>query len=229
MAEMHYTVSRRIQIWARQGFDCVQRGAVGRVGVNAVCFILRLKGHPKPRACAEVTGQPRGGVGGQGGLRAGQPFNAAAWHTNVPRDTSSGQLQGDHEFLSQNFARVNGGGEMKVHGASLVVVRDLDVVGAIVVPVKTNTPLPIDTNRILTRTIANKTLKPIRRRLSQIFKALCGLQHPQTSPRRLNDVGGKSFWRAILKKVENTFVFDRPNHPSSVSWTDTHFNTYTIA
>ena len=52
--------------------------------------------------------------------------------------------------------------------ARLVVVDDFDFIGMIVSPFKTDAPLVVDADTILTASVAAQSLKPIARRVCQI-------------------------------------------------------------
>jgi hypothetical protein len=60
-----------------------------------------------------------------------------------------------------------------------VIVDDLDVVRVAVEPAKTNTPLVVDTNAVLSRTITGQFFQAVPRWNAQIGKRLGGVENQQ--------------------------------------------------
>jgi hypothetical protein len=73
-----------------------------------------------------------------------------------------------------------------------VVVNDLNFIRVGLSPLETDSPLIIDSDAVLTGSIASQALEPVPGRNPQIGETLCVVQHPQLSPRRLLDFTGES-------------------------------------
>jgi hypothetical protein len=82
------------------------------------------------------------------------------------RQSVGTQLQGLHEIVAQNIARMHrtqflGSHNFQSFDVSLVVIDDLNVERVPVLPLKTDTPLPIDPNAVLTFTVSLEGLELI--------------------------------------------------------------------
>jgi len=63
-----------------------------------------------------------------------------------------------------------------------MIIHDLDLVSVPPLPLKTDTPLVVDTNAILSLTLPGESLKTIARRNTQIVKPLCSIQYREFPP-----------------------------------------------
>lgn len=74
-----------------------------------------------------------------------------------------------------------------------MVVDDLDLFSAAIEPDKTNAPLVVDTDRMLTLSITLQCFETISWRSEQIFEALSLLDHRKFALGRSQNVGWESF------------------------------------
>jgi hypothetical protein len=74
-----------------------------------------------------------------------------------------------------------------------MIVRDLHLVGIVLMPCKTHPPLIIDTYGILPFSFSFEFLQPVARWRTEILYRLGVVQHPQLSKCGLLDGGGKVF------------------------------------
>jgi hypothetical protein len=75
-----------------------------------------------------------------------------------------------HEIFPKNLARMNRRLQLPglLHGHLLVVIiRDFDVISIATAPDKTDTPLIVDANRILTGSSASQCFQPVAGRRSE--------------------------------------------------------------
>src|SRR5271166_3288098 len=66
--------------------------------------------------------------------------------------------------------------------SSSMIVRDLHVVGAVVLPDETDPPLVVDANRVLASPIPLQQLQPVVGRAEEFLDRGCGVHHQQFPP-----------------------------------------------
>jgi hypothetical protein len=97
-------------------------------------------------------------------------------------------------------------------GLFLVVIRDFHFVSVAFLPFKTNPPLIVDANAVLTGTFASKFLQSIARRDTEIVQAFSGVENCQFSPHSLMQIGRKATRRLTLKQLLGFFVPEGSDH-----------------
>jgi hypothetical protein len=93
-----------------------------------------------------------------------------------------------------------------------MIVEDFDIVSFVVLPAKTNSPLGIDSNAVLTLAIALKLFQPVAWNRRQVLKRGRGIQQKQFSQRR----AAKSDWQLDStlpsKNLLCLLIREAPNH-----------------
>jgi len=64
-----------------------------------------------------------------------------------------------------------------------MIVHDLNVVGVVALPAKTDAPLIVYPNAVLACTIATQKFEPVTRRYAQIVECRCCIQYQEFSQR----------------------------------------------
>jgi hypothetical protein len=92
-----------------------------------------------------------------------------------------------------------------------VIIHNFHVVGVSVAPHKTDTPLVVDADAVLSRAVMFQLMKPVTRRHSQIHQALGRVKHQKLSPSWLPDVR-ESADILIMKKPLRVRGLEGLNH-----------------
>ena len=69
-----------------------------------------------------------------------------------------------------------------------MIIRNLHLVGVSVAPHETDTPLVVDADTVLPRTVTFQRMEPATRRNSQIHQTFGRVQHQELAPRRVPNV-----------------------------------------
>lgn len=100
--------------WFDERFDVVEDLAFLLVAGNAE-VVVGLEAGPHFGAGAEVAGQAQGGVGTDAALFEHDFVDAARGDIQGAGERILGQAMRVHEFLTQNFARMDGGQFVRSH------------------------------------------------------------------------------------------------------------------
>ena len=124
------------------------------------------------------------------------PSRSAISGVTARRDRESVVRQ---KVLAEDLARVNRPtftwtrvGNTHGKPLRLVIVAELDVIGIAILEAKANAPLIVDTDRVLTRTIALECVQPISRWYAKIRKHRGRVNRLQSSKRPPRHIGGDS-------------------------------------
>lgn len=97
-----------------------------------------------------------------------------------------------------------------------MIINNLNIVSVVILPFKTNPPLIVDTDAVLSGALADKFFKPVCGWNSQIVYCSSVIQHSQLPKRGLLNIS-RQFTRA--NKIEYFFslgVLKRLNHMKSI-------------
>jgi len=119
-------------------------------------------------------------------------------------------LQGEQEFLQQDFPRMNWLYSFH-HHIHLMVIDDFNIGRIAVFPAKTNSPLIIDPNTVLTAPICGETFQSISRWDPQISKCIRRIQDQKLSQSyTLNST--ESLGISALKDLFSLSAAKSPDH-----------------
>jgi hypothetical protein len=93
-----------------------------------------------------------------------------------------------------------------------MIVYDFNVVRGIRMPAKTNAPLIIDSNAVLTRPVSLQGFEAIARRLPQGVQIHRSSQHRKFPLRRTDQIRGKALRRLAAPDGFAGFAFKGPDH-----------------
>lgn len=147
-------------------------------------IVARLKIYPEFRSGTEKTSESQGRIGSDGAAAIDDFRHARHGNAKFQREAIHAQAQGPHELFAQNLAGVNGL-QFCGHFCTSVVISNFDFVRIAVAPNKTEPPLIVNADAVLSVTVAAQRFQPIARERRQVLKLLSGVQHCQFSQRRL--------------------------------------------
>jgi hypothetical protein len=81
-----------------------------------------------------------------------------------------------------------------------MIICNLHVVGVSVAPHKTDTPLVVDADTVLARTVTFQLMKSVTRRHSQIHQVFGRVQHQKLSSR----------WLSNVHELTNILIVEKP-------------------
>lgn len=144
-----------------------------------------------------------------------QIADAAGRDVNIRRQLTGRDAHGPHEVLQQNFTGVDFI-EQFSHVAPLVVVHDFDLIGAIGVPDKADTPLVIDADAVLSFAVPLERFQMVAGGNPQACQFRGRLQLQKLAPRHAFDVL-ESGNRLAMKQRLGLNADERVNHGASYS------------
>ena len=93
-----------------------------------------------------------------------------------------------------------------------MIVDDLHVEGATVLPCKTDPPLIVDSNTVLTGSPAFELLEPVAGRNTEVLELLRSIDEPHLSKHDPMKVGGETSDRLTLEKALCVPISKALNH-----------------
>jgi hypothetical protein len=126
-----------------------------RLLARQIELVRRLEIHPEISRHAEVPAEPQRGVRGDAPLSREELIEAVRRHLDNVGEFL-GSEAGFFQLISENFTGVDGYASHEFSSLLLVIVYDLDVRRSVRIlrPLKTNAPLFINPNRILTLAVS---------------------------------------------------------------------------
>lgn len=166
----------------------------------------------QPALCiaAEITGEAQGGVGTDAPLFAHDVVNTRCGHMQGDRQGVGRYVERNQVLFAQNFAGVYGS-HFVIHGSSLMVIDNFNIVGMSVFKTEANPPLVVDADAELSDTAAFECFKPVAGRGTQKIHGNSRIQHLQLAFRRLAD-SPEFQWAAALKQLLCMFAVKSLNH-----------------
>jgi hypothetical protein len=95
---------------------------------------------------------------------------------------------------------------------SLVIVRDLDVVGVAPLPTKADPPLLVHTNAVLTASVPREPFQAVSGRHPEIVQCVCGIHEQQLSVRSPLHVRREPPRSLSLEDLLRLPIAKAPNH-----------------
>ncbi len=93
-----------------------------------------------------------------------------------------------------------------------MIINYLHIVSVIFLPIKTNSPLVVNSDAVLSRTIADEFFQTIRRRNAKIVNCFGVVQHSQFSQCNLLNVGWQFPRAREIVDFLGFGIFERFNH-----------------
>ena len=121
---------------------------VGQLAPRSFKLVVFLQVHPALRIGAEVARQAQGCVGGNAAPFAHDLIYARGRDADGIGKRCAGQAEWHHEFLAEDFARMDRR-EFCGHVNSSMVVNDLYIAGVAVLPAKAHAKLVVDADAVL--------------------------------------------------------------------------------
>src|SRR5205085_8638615 len=121
------------------------------------------------------------------------------------------------KFFEEDFSRMNQGEFVFCHGSVLMVINDLRVIDVALAPFKTNAPLVVNANTVLTFTVTEQFLEVIGWWYAQVLQRLCAIQDLQLSPRYTLNVLRQLARELALKQLCGFFVLKALDHEGMVT------------
>src|SRR6185312_732907 len=154
---------------------------VGQLAPRSFKLVVFLQVHPALRIGAEVARQAQGCVGGNAAPFAHDLIYARGRDADGIGKRCAGQAEWHHEFLAEDFARMDRR-EFCGHVNSSMVVNDLYIAGVAVLPAKAHAKLVVDADAVLAGTVALEQLQPIARRDAQEVQRCRRVQLGELAP-----------------------------------------------
>jgi hypothetical protein len=122
-------------------------------------IVIGLKAEPETGTGTEKPRQPYSGVSGDGSLTVTDSGNSRLWNRDLFSQTILADTHRDKEFFPKNFAGMD---IWKfIHGVTSMIVTYFNTAGRPVVPVKTDSPLVINSYAPLSITVAGEFFQPV--------------------------------------------------------------------
>ena len=96
-----------------------------------------------------------------------------------------------------------------------MVVDDLDVMRVAGPPSKTDSPLSVDANAVLSSTITFQLLESVRRRNAEVVECRRRIQHSELSEGNALHVRAQSLDRLSMKEALSVSIPEALNHPKA--------------
>ena len=141
-------------------------------------IIMGLKVQPELGCGSEAACQAKGNIGGYRALFANNLIHSRGRHTQKHSELMRIQFQRDDELFPQNLAWVNWFQLLGHESPSVsVIIHDFNFVGVACPPFKTDPPLVIDSNAVLSFPVAVQFLQPVSGWSLQVVQRLGSMQH----------------------------------------------------
>lgn len=98
-----------------------------------------------------------------------------------------------------------------------MVIDNLDFMNIAIAPNETNTPLVVDPDAVLARSVPSQRLQPVTGRLAYILQPLGNVQCPQFALSNTGNLGGKAFRHVAPEDDARRFSTEAFYHTSRVS------------
>src|SRR3989338_8542988 len=135
----------------------------GASGYFQVVEVLQVE--PELGIGVEVARQAQGSIGANATALVHNFTNPGGGNTKFQRQLVDGEAERLHEILPENFAGVDRRQERLSHDALfLMIICDFHFVGVATTPDKADSPLVVDSNRVLPFPVASQRLQLISRR-----------------------------------------------------------------
>jgi hypothetical protein len=166
-----------------------------------------LEIEPEFRIGVEISGEAKGGFGGDAAAFVDDFTDARGGDTELKSELVDGQMERLHEVLAEDFAGMNwrhqfcGDGFWFGHlfRPFLVIVNEFDLVAISIAPNETDSELIVYANGVLSFTIAFQSFELVSRRGSENSQFGCGMKLQQF-PQRNSFYGTKAFAAVVLKE-----------------------------
>ena len=185
--------------------------------------VIALQINPELRTVAEVTAQPDRGINGDAARTFHNFINASRRHMDFLRQPVLRYSVFFNKFC-QVFARVYW--SYFGHKFLLVIINYFNVVCVPFMPHKTNAPLNVDTNAVLSFSITRQQLKAVRRWDFQVFNALSSVNSVESHFGALGDFTREFFTKMAFVCLLCFFVFEALNHVLVITHNDINVKCY---
>jgi hypothetical protein len=143
-----------------------------------------LKSQPKLGGDIKVFAQSECGVGSDSAFPVHNSADPAGRNSDFPGESIDTDAHWLHELLGKNLSRMDWVEQLLMrHKPSLMIVDDLDVVNVVTLPYKTNAPLIVNANTMLTFAVAFQRFQSVAWGDPQVLQRSGAMEVQQLSAR----------------------------------------------
>lgn len=160
-------------------------------------FVIRLQIHPEIRRCLKCRREPLRRIDGHGRFFFHKTLDARARYADMGGELSCRQAIRRQIFIAQDAARMNSEFQKRHFIStkfSIMIVGDFNIVGAAVLPRKTNPPLIVNADGMLALPVALQRVQAVAGRRTQIAERSRRFDHRQFVLCGFYEFGRKALW-----------------------------------
>ncbi len=185
--------------------------------------VMRLQVEPELRGGAESARQTQGGIGSDAALALNNGVDAIRRYAQGARQGVLADFQRLEEFFQQNLTGMDGR-NFTGHFTPLVIVNNFNLVGVPVLPDEAQPVAIVNTDAVLSFTVAAQFLQAVSGRHAQVFWAGSGIQNKQLAQGSMLQLGRQVRMTLSLEQVFRVVVVKGLDHVLSISCNTYHVN-----
>ena len=204
----HSTIKSRAEARGdsyRAGLNLLSQLFLGGV-LSYIKIVIHLQSQPELRRHLKISCQPQCSISGNRTFPVNDLIDTTWRNMDVLGQSVLADFFRLQKLFHEDFSRVKREHFLFTHGHLLMVIDDFNVISVFFLPDKTNTPLIIYSDAVLTFPLPLQTFKIIRGWVSKVTHIFSPVQHAEFSKSYALD-GLRQFARKLT--VENLFSFSR--------------------
>ena len=204
----HSTIKSRAEARGdsyRAGLNLLSQLFLGGV-LSYIKIVIHLQPQPELRRHLKISCQSQCGISGNRTFPVNDLIDTTWRNMDVLGQSVLADFFRLQKLFHEDFSRVEREHFLFTHGHLLMVIDDFNVISVFFLPDKTNTPLIIYSDAVLTFSLPLQTFKIIGGRVSKVTHIFSPVQHAEFSKSYALD-GLRQFARKLT--VENLFSFSR--------------------
>ena len=204
----HSTIKSRAEARGdsyRAGLNLLSQLFLGGV-LSYIKIVIHLQSQPELRRHLKISCQPQCSISGNRTFPVNDLIDTTWRNMDVLGQSVLADFFRLQKLFHEDFSRVEREHFLFTHGHLLMVIDDFNVISVFFLPDKTNTPLIIYSDAVLTFPLPLQAFKVIRGWVSKVTHIFSPVQHAEFSKSYALD-GLRQFARKLT--VENLFSFSR--------------------
>ena len=189
----------------RAGLNLLSQLFLGGV-LSYIKIVIHLQSQPELRRHLKISCQPQCSISGNRTFPVNDLIDTTWRNMDVLGQSVLADFFRLQKLFHKDFSRVKREHFLFTHGHLLMVIDDFNVISVFFLPDKTNTPLIIYSDAVLTFPLPLQAFKVIRGWVSKVTHIFSPVQHAEFSKSYALD-GLRQFARKLT--VENLFSFSR--------------------
>jgi len=193
--------------------------AVAQVHFYGFSIVMALDAGPELYGSTEITGQTQGCIGADAAFASADFIDPHGRYADVPGKPVLAYAHWLQEFFQKDFAGMCWR-KITHTVTSLMIIGYFNIMGTVFLPRKTDSPLSVDADAVLSFAVITQEFKPIGRRYAKIIQGRRMMQENQLSFRKTLDILGQFLGETTGKYFFGLFTPERLDHEESITLKD---------